>query len=74
VRESLRSDAGMRDNRKENSDLRREHFFPLRTLKEMERKMKVSQQLHSDDATSLMLLVQQLQAEEYDSAIQTTRR
>ena len=69
VHGSLVEGVGLRETRNTPLSLKREHFVPLRNIKEMQRKMKVNRRLHSDDATSLMLLVEKLQCEEYDPVL-----
>ena len=69
IRDSLCESAGIRENRGDNLTLRKENFIPLRTIREMERKLKLSSRLHSDDAKSVMLTVDKLQREEYDPVL-----
>ena len=69
VRDSLCQSAGTRENRESNFVLRKENFTPLRSIKQMERKLKLSTRLHSDDAMSVMLTVQKLQSESYDPVL-----
>lgn len=66
IRDSLCESAGLRENRGDNIILRKENFIQLRTIREMERKLKLRHRLHSDDATSVLLTVKKLQCEQYD--------
>ena len=69
IRDSLCEKVGLREQRKDNNELRKENFISLRTITEMARKLRLSTRLHRDDATSLMLTVRKLQSEEYDPVL-----
>jgi hypothetical protein len=69
VLESLRDTVGVRDNRSDSNNLSKDSLIPLRIIKDMERRVRLSKRLHTDDAQSVMLLVQKLQNEKYDPVL-----
>ena len=66
VQASLRKGVSVRDATDKRPHFLKQHFITLRRLNEMKKRLKISGHRHSDDATSVMLKVQQLQSEDYD--------
>ena len=63
---SLRKGVSGRDVRDKKPHFLKQHLITLRRLNEIKRRLKISGRRHNDDATSVMLKIQQLQTEDYD--------
>lgn len=66
VQASLRKGVSVRDVRDKKPHFLKQHLITLRRLNEIKRRLKISGRRHNDDATSVMLKIQQLQTEDYD--------
>ena len=66
IHQSLTETFGKRGARLVNPIFSKEQLISLRSVKAAERRLKLSQRLHKDDATSLFMLIQKLRNESYD--------
>ena len=66
VHRQMRDEHGARENRDDDFAVKKKHFFSKRNIAEMNRRLKNDGRLHEDDATSIMLLAEQLKKEKYN--------
>ena len=69
IHRQLREGHGARENRDEDFAIQKKLFFSKRNIVEMNRRLKKDGRLHEDDATSIMMLVEQLKKEKYNPVL-----